>query len=127
MLYGDDSTNALTEQIIGCAIAVHRELGPGLLESVYERALCIELAAAGVDFKRQFAVPLYYKGQLLSEHRPDFIVGERVIVEIKSVDRLDPVHTAQLLTYLRVCRIRVGLLMNFNSAFIRQGIRRVML
>jgi GxxExxY protein len=127
MLHGDDATNKLTEQIIGCAIAVHRELGPGLLESVYERALCIEFVAARLEFKRQFGVPLYYKGELLSEHRPDLIVDERVIVEVKSVERLDPVHTAQLLTYLRVCRIRVGLLLNFHSAFVRRGIRRVML
>ena len=127
MLLGDDETNALTDRIIGCAIEVHRELGPGLLEAVYERALCSELVANSIEFKRQVGVPLYYKGELLSEHRPDLIVGERVVVEVKSIDRFNPVHTAQLLTYLRLCRIRVGLLLNFNSAFMRDGIRRVML
>lgn len=127
MLYGDDDTNALTDRVIACAIEVHRELGPGLLESVYERALCIELSAAGIEFKRQVGIPLYYKGELLSEHRPDLIIAERVIVEVKSVEALNPVHTAQLLTYLRVCRIRVGLILNFNSAFMRHGIRRLML
>ena len=128
MLLGDDETNALTDRIIGCAIEVHRELGPGLLEAVYERALCIELVVEQTStFKRQVGVPLYYKGELLSEHRPDLIVGERVVVEVKSIDRFNPVHTAQLLTYLRLCRIRVGLLLNFNSAFMRDGIRRVML
>ena len=127
MLEGDDETNLLTDRIIWCAIEVHRELGPGLLESVYENALCMELVAAGLDFKRQVGVPLYYKGELLSEHRPDLIVGDRVVVEVKSIDRFNPVHTAQVLTYLRLCRIRVGLLLNFNSAFMRDGIRRVML
>ena len=72
-------------------------------------------------------IPLYYKGALLSEHRPDLIVGERVVVEVKSIERFDPVHIAQLLTYLRITGLKVGLLLNFNSAFIRQGIRRVML
>jgi GxxExxY protein len=127
MLEGDDETNALTDRIIGCAIEVHRELGPGLLESVYEKALCTELVVAGLDFKRQVGVPLYYKGELLSEHRPDLIVGDRVVVEVKSIDGFNPVHTAQVLTYLRLCRIRIGLLLNFNSAFMRDGIRRVML
>lgn len=122
MLYGDDDTNALTDRVIACAIEVHRELGPGLLESVYERALCIEFSAARIEFKRQVGIPLYYKGELLSEHRPDLIVAERIIVEVKSVETLNPVHTAQLLTYLRVCRIRVGLILNFNSALMRQGI-----
>ena len=121
-LYGDDDTNALTDRVIACAIEVHRELGPGLLESVYERALCIEFSAARIEFKRQVGIPLYYKGELLSEHRPDLIVAERIIVEVKSVETLNPVHTAQLLTYLRVCRIRVGLILNFNSALMRQGI-----
>lgn len=127
MLQGERATNELTEQIIACALEVHRELGPGLLESVYERALCLEFAAAGLAFKCQVGIPLYYKGELLSEHRPDLIVADRVIVEVKSVERLNPVHMAQLLTYLRVCRIHVGLMMNFNSAFLRHGIRRVML
>jgi len=103
MLEGDDETHLLTDRIIGCAIEVHRELGPGLLESVYEKALCTELVAAGLDFKRQVGVPLYYKGELLSEHRPDLIVGDRVVVEVKSIDRFNPVHTAQVLTYLRLC------------------------
>jgi len=127
LLYGGPADNAITEEIIRCAIEVHRELGPGLLESVYESALCMELHAAGIATKRQIGIPLYYKGALLSEHRPDLIVGERVVVEVKSIERFDPVHIAQLLTYLRITGLKVGLLLNFNSAFIRQGIRRVML
>jgi len=86
---------AITDEIIGCAIEVHKQLGPGLLEFVYESAMCIELAAAGISFTRQVGFPLYYKGTLISEHRPDLVVANRVIVEIKSVERFDPIHTAQ--------------------------------
>jgi len=87
---------------------VHRHLGPGLLESVYESALCLEFAVAGLAFKRQISVPLFYKGQLLSEHRPDLVVADSVIVEVKAIDHLDRIHTAQMLTYLRVTGLRVG-------------------
>jgi GxxExxY protein len=115
----------LTEAIVGCAIEVHKELGPGLLESVYETALCIELTAAGLAFKRQVGIPLLYKGQLISEHRPDVVVAELVVVEIKSIERLQSIHLAQMLTYLRVAKIRVGLILNFNSSVMKNGIRRV--
>lgn len=125
MLYGNET--ALTEQILGCAVEVHKHLGPGLLESVYETAICIELTTSGLTFKRQIGVPLYYKGTLISEHRPDLVVDDRVIVEVKSVERLDPVHTAQMLTYLRVAGLRTGLILNFNSAMLKHGIRRVIL
>jgi GxxExxY protein len=125
MLYGVD--NDLTDAVIHAASEVHRVLGPGLLESVYENALCVELTEARVPFRRQIAVPLYYKGELISEHRPDLVVAERVIVEVKSVQRLEPVHVAQVITYLRVLGLHVGLLLNFNSAVMKQGIRRVML
>lgn len=117
----------LTEAILKCSIEVHRHLGPGLLESVYESALCFEFTAASLAFKRQIGIPLYYKGQLLSEHRPDLVVGDSVIVEVKAIDRLDRIHLAQMLTYLRVTGLRVGLILNFNSAVIRYGIRRVIL
>jgi GxxExxY protein len=123
----DGIHSQLTERIIECAIEVHRHLGPGLLESIYESALCFELTASGLAFKRQIGVPLYYKGMLLSEHRPDLLVSDLVIVEIKAVERLDPIHIAQVLTYLRVTGLRVGLLLNFNSAILRKGIRRVIL
>ena len=115
----------LTERIVRCAIEVHRHLGPGLLESVYENALCIELNAEGVAFKRQIGIPLFYKGQLISEHRPDLVVDDLVIVEVKSIQRLEPVHMAQMLTYLRVTGLRVGLILNFNNAVMKNGIRRV--
>lgn len=118
---------ATTERIVTAAIEVHRHLGPGLLEAVYEEALCVELRDSGLAVRRQVGVPLYYKGHLVSEHRPDLIVDDVVIVEIKSVERLHPIHTAQMLTYLRVTGKRVGLLLNFNSVVMRQGIRRLVI
>jgi GxxExxY protein len=125
MLHGDDVL--LTERILACAIEVHRHLGPGLLESIYESAICMEFNTARLLFKRQIGVPLYYKGTLISEHRPDLVVEDRVIVEIKSIERLDRIHMAQMLTYLRVTRLRTGLILNFNSAVLKQGMRRVIL
>jgi GxxExxY protein len=87
----------------------------------------MEFSVAALPFKRQIGVPLYYKGTLISEHRPDLLVSDSVIVEIKAVERLDPIHIAQVLTYLRVTGLRVGLLLNFNSAILKKGIRRVIL
>ena len=121
---GDQTTS---DVVIRCAIEVHRCLGPGLLESVYESAICIEFENCGLNFRRQVGVPLLYKGHLIAEHRPDLVVEDRLVVEIKSVSRLDPVHVVQVLTYLRVTRIPIGLLLNFNSAVMKQGIRRVVL
>jgi GxxExxY protein len=123
----DGVHSELTDRIIGCAIEVHRHLGPGLLESVYEAALCHELELAGLSLTRQVGVPLFYKGQLLSEHRPDLIVDRQVIVEIKCVTRIEPVHIAQILTYLRITELKVGLLLNFQSAVLKDGIKRVAL
>jgi GxxExxY protein len=125
MLHGDDVH--LTDRILACAIEVHRHLGPGLLESVYESAICMEFNAVQLSFKRQIGVRLYYKGTLISEHRPDLVVENRVIVEINSIERLDRIHMAQMLTYLRVTRLRTGLILNFNSAVLKQGVRRVIL
>lgn len=122
-----DGNTELTERIIGCAIEVHRVLGPGLPEAVCETALCIELKAQGILFKRQVGVPIYYKGQLLSEHRPDLIVSDEIVVEVKSIERIAEVHVAQVRTYLRITSLKVGLIMNFNSATMRAGIRRVVL
>ncbi|MGE0446904.1 MAG: GxxExxY protein [Vicinamibacterales bacterium] len=114
----------LTEQIIQAAIEVHRQLGPGLLENVYETALCIELRARRLTYQRQIGVPATYKGQRIGEYRPDLVVAEAVVVEVKSVERLDPVHRAQLLAYLRVTKLRVGLLMNFNAEVLKDGLKR---
>lgn len=119
--------SSLTERIIGCAIEVHRNLGPGLLESAYESALCIELQDAGLLFARQAVFPTIYKGQVIGEYRLDLLVEDAVVVEIKSVERFDPVFQAQLLTYLRVANKKVGLLINFNTRLLKDGIRRYVL
>jgi GxxExxY protein len=122
-----DGNTELTEQIIRCAIEVHRVLGPGLPEAVCETALCIELESRGLSFKRQMGVPIHYKGHLISEHRPDLIVSDEIIVEVKSIERIAPVHVAQVRTYLRITSLNVGLIMNFNAETMRAGIRRVVL
>ena len=117
----------LTHRIIGCAMEVHRQLGPGLLEATYEEALCLELTDENVSFIRQASVPIYYKGHLIGEHRPDLVVEDRVVVEVKSVDRLIGVHQAQLLAYMRLLKKPTGLLLNFNGEVLRTGIRRVVI
>jgi GxxExxY protein len=114
----------LTETIIGCAIEVHKQLGPGLLEHNYEAALCIELQNAGVNFVRQPIFPVIYKGQPIGEYRLDLIVADAVVVEIKSVERFDPIFEAQVLSYLRITGKRVGLLINFKSRLLRDGLKR---
>ena len=116
-----------TDRIIGAAIEVHRELGPGLLESAYEACLAEELTVRGIDHTRQVALPVTYRGRVLDcGYRIDFVVGH-VVVELKSVETILPVHRAQLLTYLRLKRLPCGLLLNFNSAFMRDGIFRLYL
>jgi len=117
-----------TEQIIGFAIEVHRHLGPGLLESAYEECLCFELAQHGVPFRRQVPLPVVYKSVRLDcGYRIDVIVDDRVIVELKSIERLMPIHDAQVLTYMRLSGVRTGLLLNFNTPVLKEGIRRLML
>ncbi|HDJ29825.1 MAG TPA: GxxExxY protein [Candidatus Acetothermia bacterium] len=117
--------NRITETIIGAAIEVHRALGPGLLESVYEECLCRELSLRGIPFERQRSLPVEYKGLRLDcGYRLDLLVADTVVVEIKAVESLLPIHEAQLLTYLRLGGWKVGLLINFNVAVLRQGIRR---
>ena len=117
----------LTERIIGCAIVVHRVLGPGLPEPTYEEAMCIELTESRLAFTRQVAVPIYYKGHIIGEYRPDLVVEGLVVVEIKSVERLIPVHQAQVLTYMRILHLRVGLLINFYGEVLRTGVKRLAL
>jgi GxxExxY protein len=119
-----EAINKLTEKVIGCAIEVHRVLGPGLLESVYEEVLCVELSVAGLKFQRQVNIPAVYKGRQVGQYRIDLIVEESVIVELKSVDKHDPVFEAQVLTYLRVIGKKVGLLINFNSKLLRSRVKR---
>lgn len=122
------NTNQLTETIIGAAIEVHRALGPGLLESAYVKCLCHELTLRGIPFVRELPLPLEYKGiRLDCGYRIDLLVADAVVVEVKTVEKLIPVHEAQLLTYLRLGGWRVGLLMNFNSPVLKQGVRRLVL
>jgi GxxExxY protein len=116
---------SLTEQIIGAAIEVHRQLGPGLLESVYEECMCEELRLRGIAFRCQVELPVIYKGiETGGKYRIDLIVEDEVLVELKSVERILGVHEAQLLTYLKLTGKRVGLLINFNVAILRRGILR---
>jgi len=117
--------NVLTYQTIGAAIEVHRLLGPGLLESTYRECLCRELALRGISFRRECGIPLQYKGiNLDCGYRADLLVADLVVVEIKAVEQLAPVHEAQLLTYLRVGGWKLGLLINFNVVVLKEGIRR---
>jgi len=120
--------DALSHQIVGAAIEVHRHLGPGLLESAYEQCLAHELTERGVAFELQKPVPVAYKGVKLDcGFRPDFLVGGLVIVEVKSVQDLAPIHTAQVLTYLKLTGCKLGMLLNFNVRLLSSGIRRVVL
>src|SRR5438034_11100123 len=122
-----DRLDALTQQIIGAAIAVHRELGPGLLESSYEAWLTFELVERRLRFERQKPLPLVYRGRTLDcGYRIDLLVEEEVVVEVKAVERLEAVHDAQVLSYLRLSGCKVGLVINFNVKWlIRQVVKRV--
>ena len=122
-----DELSGLTSRIIGAAIEVHKVLGPGLLESIYEAAMCIELEERGLAYARQVRIPTYYKGRPLGKYEIDLIVEDLVIVEIKSVSTLTPVFEAQVLTYLRLADKRIGLLINFNSRLLKDGIKRLVL
>jgi GxxExxY protein len=120
--------NQLTEQIIGGAIEVHKHWGPGLYEDIYERSLCIELRFRDLAFKSQLKLPLIYKGEVIGEDlRLDLIVDSKVVVELKAVKELEPIHEAQLLTYMKLTKCRVGLLINFNVSVLKDGIRRMVL
>jgi GxxExxY protein len=120
--------NQLTEQIIGSAIDVHRELGPGLLESAYQRALAHELRLRKIDFEEQKLCPVRYKDLLVEDaYRLDFLVSGLVVVELKTVDGLTDIHEAQVLTYLKFTGCRVGLLLNFNATILTKGLRRLAL
>jgi GxxExxY protein len=119
-----EELSGLTSRIIGAAIEVHKALGPGLLESLYEGAMCIELDEQGIPFARQFRIPAYYKGRPLGTYEIDLLVDDAVVVELKCVSHVSSVFEAQLLTYLRLTGKRVGLLINFNSRLLKDGIMR---
>jgi GxxExxY protein len=119
-------TDALTEKVIGFCIDIHKQLGPGLLESAYKECLCYELSKAGIPFKREVDLPVKYKSiNLDCGYRMDLVVDERVIVELKAIEELNSIHTAQILTYLKLSGLRVGLLINFNVAVLINGLKRV--
>lgn len=120
------SLNQLTERVIGVCIEIHRCLGPGLLESAYEECLCHELSVSGIGFERQRPLPVHYKNVKLDcGYRLDLVIEEKVIVELKTVEGLLPIHEAQLLTYLKLSGLTLGLLINFNVATLKTGIRRI--
>jgi GxxExxY protein len=122
-----ESVNRITEGVIGAAIAVHRALGPGLLESAYQECLCQELALRGIPFEREVPLPLEYKGiRCECGYRLDILVAGAVVVEVKAIEAIAPIHEAQLLTYLRLGAWSVGL-MNFNVVVLKDGIRRKVL
>ncbi len=124
MLVGE----AITWPVIGAAIEVHRVLGPGLLESVYEKCLCHELRQKGIEFARQVSLPIVYKGiEIDSELRMDIVLPGKLVVELKSVDLMHPIFEAQLLTYMKLSSISLGLLINFNVLVLRDGIKRMIL
>ncbi|MBO9483132.1 GxxExxY protein [Salinisphaera sp. G21_0] len=119
-------SNQLSEHIIGCAIEVHRVLGPGLLESIYEEALFFELKQANLQVERQVPVPVYYKNKKLNtDLKLDLLVEGLVIVELKAVEKLNRIHDAQLLTYLKMNNLWLGLLINFNEYVLKHGIKRL--
>ncbi len=117
----------ITENIIGCAIEVHKNLGPGLLEKIYESALCVELKAKNIRFEQQKPLEVNYKGNYLGDYKIDILVENKVVVEIKSVERHDPVFEAQILSYMKLGGFKIGLLINFNSKLLKDGIKRYIL
>jgi len=121
-----NKANALSTEIIGAAIEVHRELGPGLLESAYEECLCYELGLRGISSERQIPLPVEYKGLKLDcGYRIDLLVDDLIIIELKSVTKMEPVYEAQLLTYLRFKGAWLGMIINFNVPLLKNGIKRI--
>jgi GxxExxY protein len=124
----DIEHDPISNKVIGLAIEIHRILGPGLLESAYEECFALELRQSAIRFQRQFPLAVTYKGLALDcGYRLDFVIEEYLVVELKSVERLLPIHEAQLLTYLKLSGMRIGLLMNFNTRLLKDGIKRLVL
>ena len=121
----DEGLNQLTFAVIGAALEVHEQLGPGYLESLYERALAVEMAARGIRFETQVAFEVAYKSRPIGQGRLDFLVERRLIVELKAVDALLPIHTAQVVAYLKAHSLQLALLFNFNVPLLPQGMKRV--
>jgi len=117
----------VVSEVIGAAIAVHRGLGPGYLESIYRRAMCAELSARGIGFDTEWAIDVVYRGALIGTHRIDLIVEKLVVVELKAVERLEPVHRRQVVSYLKSSKLCIGLLINFDVDVLKQGLQRIVL
>ena len=122
-----DDVEDLVQRTIGAYISVHSELGPGLLEAIYSRAIAAELTYLGIAYELERSIPVSYRGAVIGHHRLDLLVEAQIVLEVKAVDRLLPVHIAQVISYLKVSRARVGLLMNFNAEVLRHGLRRIVL
>ncbi len=125
MIEPEKQVDELARAVIGAAIEVHRHLGPGFLESIYEEALCLELVRAGITVERQKEVGVIYKDQVIGKHRLDLLVGGRLVVELKTVDELAAIHKAQVISYLKAMRLSLGLLINFNVPVLKDGVQRV--
>ena len=124
---GDARLERLAHEVIGAAIEVHRELGPGYLESVYEEAFAIEMSSRGISYQRQHDVYVAYKGQQVGTGTLDFLVADLLVVELKAVGSLAGIHTAQLMSYLKATKCKVGLLINFNETVLKKGLERLVL
>lgn len=122
-----DKLEALVAETIGCCIRVHTAMGPGLLESIYRKAVCIELELAGIRFEQEKTIDMSYRGQFLGKHRLDLVVADQIVLELKAIDRLANVHRAQVLGYLRASGCRIGILINFNVAVLGDGLKRFVL
>lgn len=123
----NNETDNLARRVIGAAIEVHKSLGPGYLESVYEAALCMELELREIAFVNQYPISILYKGRYVGEGRLDLLVENCLVVELKAVDALLPVHSAQVMSYLKATKLQLGLLINFNVPVLKQGIKRIVL
>ena len=121
----DPETNALAKAVIGAAIEVHKQLRAGLNESIYEQSLCVEMRLRGIPFECQKVLHITYKGERVGKQRIDLIIGGKLIVELKAVETLAPIHTAQLITYLKLTKCKLGLLINFNQILLKEGIKRI--
>ncbi|MFH1230327.1 MAG: GxxExxY protein [Planctomycetota bacterium] len=123
-----DEINKLSNKVIGLAIEVHRNLGPGLLESVYQQCLSYELSENNIEFKSEYPVPVKYKNiNIDCSFRADLIVSDNIILELKATDKILPIHEAQLMTYMKITGIRLGLIINFNVKLLKNGIKRIIL
>lgn len=121
----DAETDALAKAVIGAAIEVHRHYGAGLEESLYQAALEVEFGLRSIPFAREVIVPVLYKGCVIGERRLDFIVGGKLVVELKAIEQLAPVHKAQVLTYLKITNLKLGILINFNVELLKDGVKRI--